>query len=100
MLAREGVVEHGGNQLFRTPLLVPSFSSKGFPDMRKIMSLMSEFITETTLVSAYDCHYGYCDPKRLTFPSVIFLDSGGYEARVEYDLSESYGKDYKPSIEY
>jgi hypothetical protein len=97
LLAREGVVQHKGSQLFRTPLLVPSFSSKGFPDMKKIVALMSEFITDAVLVSAYDRYYGHFTAKTLSFPSVIFLDSGGYEARVEHDLSESYGKDYKPS---
>jgi hypothetical protein len=96
LLAREGSVSNNGSVIFRTPLLVPSFSSKGFPDMKGIISMMTEFITEAVLVSAYDIHYKLLSAKRLTFPSVIFLDSGGYEARVEHDLSETYGKDYKP----
>jgi hypothetical protein len=96
LLAREGSVIHNGAVVFRTPLLVPSFSSKGFPEMKKIISVMTEFITEGVLVSAYDIHYKLLAPKKLTFPSVIFLDSGGYEARVEHDLSEAYGQDYKP----
>lgn len=97
MLARERIVFHNGTEIFRTPLLVPSFSSKGFPEMKKIIALMREFITGAVLVSAYDEHYGYLASQNLTFPSVIFLDSGGYEARVEHDLSESYGQDYKPN---
>lgn len=97
MLAREGTIRNGDTILCRTPLLVPSFSSKGFPELRKILDLMSEFITESALVSAYDEHYGHIKSKALTFPSVIFLDSGGYEARVEHDLSEAYGQDYRPS---
>lgn len=96
MLAREGTVTHNGAELFRTPLLIPSFSSKGFPEVKKIIALMREFITEAVLVSAYDVHYGHLTPQKLTFPRVIFLDSGGYEARVEHDLSESYGRAYKP----
>jgi hypothetical protein len=96
LLARERIVCHNGAELFRTPLLVPSFSSKGFPEMKKIIALMREFITGAVLVSAYDEHYGFLASQNLTFPSVIFLDSGGYEARVEHDLSESYGQDYKP----
>jgi hypothetical protein len=96
LLAREGSVLHLGAVVFRTPLLVPSFSSKGFPEMRKIVRVMSEFITDAVLVSAYDMRYKHIAPKKLTFPSVIFLDSGGYEARVEHDLSEAYGQDYKP----
>jgi hypothetical protein len=96
LLAREGSVLHNGAVIFRTPLLIPSFSSKGFREMKKIIRVMSEFITEAVLVSAYDIHYKLLAPQQLTFPSVIFLDSGGYEARVEHDLSEAYGQDYKP----
>lgn len=96
MLARERIMFHNGKEIFRTPLLIPSFSSKGFPEIKEILALMGEFITGAVLVSAYDEHHGYLTSKNLTFPSVIFLDSGGYEARVEHDLSESYGQDYKP----
>jgi hypothetical protein len=56
---------------------------------------MSSFIDGSTLVSAYDIHYKKIAP-RLTFPKFVFLDSGGYEARVEHDLSEAYGQDYDP----
>jgi hypothetical protein len=96
LLAREGSVRHNNVELFSTPLLIPSFSSKGFSEMKKIIKVMREFITEAVLVSAYDVHYKFIAPQQLTFPSVIFLDSGGYEARVEHDLSEAYGQDYKP----
>jgi hypothetical protein len=89
-------VVHNGAVILRTPLLIPSFSSKGFSEMKKIIRVMTEFITEAILISAYDVHYKLLIPKRLTFPSAIFLDSGGYEARVEHDLSEAYGQDYKP----
>lgn len=88
---------HNGAKLFQTPLLIPSFSSKGFPEVQGIIALMKEFITEAVLVSAYDEHYGHITSQKLTFPTVIFLDSGGYEARVEHDLSESYGQAYKPN---
>lgn len=96
LLARERRVVHNGVEIFQTPLLIPSFSSKGFPEVKKIIALMREFITETVLVSAYDVHYGHLASQKLTFPRVIFLDSGGYEARIEHDLSESYGQAYKP----
>lgn len=96
MLARKRNVAYNGLTLFETPLLVPSFSSKGFPEMRKIISLMAEFITEAALISAYDIHYKKVRARELTFPAVLFLDSGGYEARVEHDLSEAYGSEYKP----
>jgi hypothetical protein len=96
LLAREGSVSHNDVVVFQTPLLIPSFSSKGFPEMKQIIRMMAEFITGSCLVSAYDIHYKLLEPKQLTFPDVIFLDSGGYEARVEHDLSEAYGQDYKP----
>lgn len=96
MLAREQRVAWEGREVLRTPLLVPSFSSKGFPEVKKIITVMREFITEAVLVSAYDIHYKLLDPRRLTFPSCVFLDSGGYESRVEHDLSEAYGQEYKP----
>jgi hypothetical protein len=60
------------------------------------MKYASEFITEGVLVSAYDVHYGFISPRKITFPSIIFLDSGGCEARVEHDLSEVYSRPYKP----
>jgi len=56
---------------------------------------MGEFITDPILVSAYDIYYKVV-PRRITFSEVIFLDSGGYEARYEHDLSETYGKLHKP----
>src|SRR5579872_354807 len=96
MLAREGKVIYNNKLLSNTPLLVPSFSSKGFPDLKSTIKFMRSFIDGSTLVSAYDIHYDYVSAAQLTFPKIVFLDSGGYEARVEHDLSEAYGQAYKP----
>jgi hypothetical protein len=96
MLAREGQILQEGKIISKTPLLVPSFSSKGFSDLRSTIKYMSSFIDGSTLVSAYDIHYKKITPSQLTFPKFVFLDSGGYEARVEHDLSEAYGQDYDP----
>lgn len=81
-----------------TPLLLPSFSSKGFPELINIMKLMSGFITGSVLISAYDFHYSRpkLSSQKLSFAEVIFLDSGGYEARVEHDFSEAYGTTHNP----
>jgi hypothetical protein len=95
MFARRSKIILGAHMVAETPLLLPSFSSKGFPEVRQIMNLMSEFITSPILISAYDVHYGLI-PKNITFPQLLFLDSGGYEARIEHDLSETYGKLHKP----
>ena len=59
------------------------------------MKLMGEFITGPILVSAYDIYHKEITHK-ITFSELIFLDSGGYEARYDHDLSEAYGKLHKP----
>lgn len=80
-----------------TPLLVPSFSSKGLQfrnngtsEVRQILDISSEFITESFLISAYDIYYKYLpSAKDLPFrPDVIVLDSGGYEISKDRDLSD------------
>lgn len=96
MPARSQRLNLGGGLIVDTPLLVPSFSSKGFKALPQIVDTMSEFITDAVLVSSYDIHYKHVRPSELTFPVVVFLDSGGYEARVEHDLSEAYGRDHHP----
>jgi hypothetical protein len=95
MFARRSKIILGTQAVAETPLLLPSFSSKGFPEVRKIMNLMSEFITSPILISAYDVHYRLI-PQKITFSELLFLDSGGYEARIEHDLSEAYGNLHKP----
>lgn len=95
MFARRSKITLGAQTVAETPLLLPSFSSKGFPEVRQIMGLMAEFITSPILISSYDIHYRLI-PSKITFPQLLFLDSGGYEARIEHDLSETYGKLHKP----
>ena len=95
MFARRSKIVLGTQTIAETPLLLPSFSSKGFPQVRQIMNLMAEFITSPILISAYDVHYRLI-PDKITFSQLLFLDSGGYEARIEHDLSETYGKLHKP----
>src|SRR5206468_5163437 len=95
MFARRSKIHMGSQVVLETPLLLPSFSSKGFPQVAKIMKLMGEFITGPILVSAYDIYHKEITQK-ITFSELIFLDSGGYEARYEHDLSEAYGKLHRP----
>lgn len=54
MFARRSKIHMGSQVVAETPLMLPSFSSKGFPQIAKIMKLMGEFITGPILVSAYD----------------------------------------------
>jgi hypothetical protein len=95
MFARRSKIILGTHTVAETPLLLPSFSSKGFPQVRQIMNLMAEFITSPILISAYDVYYRLISQK-ITFSQLLFLDSGGYEARIEHDLSETYGKLHRP----
>ncbi len=86
-----------GDLDIRTPLLLPSFSSKGFPKVSKILRTMEEYIADELLVSAYDVYYGEIDPP-FDFSSLIFLDSGGYEASKENELSETFEGEHIPRI--
>ena len=79
-----------------TPLLVPSFSSKGFrtrsngkSEVQSILEASSEFLTLPYLVSAFDIHHGHLPlPTELPRQPLIFLDSGGYEVSDDRDLSD------------
>lgn len=85
-LARRRSVRLNGSEIARTPLLVPSFSSKGFPEIKKILEYASGLVEGAMLVSAYDTHYQIIEPP-FDFASLVFLDSGGYEAGKEAELS-------------
>lgn len=95
MLAKRRSLRLNGSEIQRTPLLVPSFSSKGFPDVSKIIKTMEEVIEGPILVSAYDLHHQKISPP-FDFPSLVFLDSGGYEASKTADLSDFGQRDHTP----
>jgi hypothetical protein len=95
MLARRRALRLNSKEIERTPLLVPSFSSKGFPDVRKIIEYSSEIIEGPMLVSAYDLHYKEIEPP-FDFASLLFLDSGGYEVSKDAELSDFGDKEYVP----
>ena len=95
---RSRTIVHPSGEKFETPLLVPSFSSKGFSMVKKQNSIVSEcyevmmvakgFIEESLLVSAYDLYHSFI-PKPNEFKSarINIIDSGGYETSQIYDLS-------------
>jgi len=87
VLTQRRAIKVNGAEVERTPLLIPSFSSQGFPDVSKIIGYCSELIDGPALISAYDLHYGNIHPP-FNFASLIFLDSGGYEASKESELSD------------
>src|SRR4051794_5704003 len=74
-----------------TPLLIPSFSSKGFlpKEIKTIFEISAEAITDALLVSAFDVHHGNIHkPEQFPVrPKLVVLDSGGYETSDEQDLS-------------
>ncbi len=80
---------------FETPLLIPSFSSKGFSfakdgvsEVADVFKLSTEFLTESLLISAYDLYYNHLPLNEdLLCTEVLMLDSGGYETSEIYDLS-------------
>ena len=57
MLAKRRVIQRNGQEIERTPLLVPSFSSKGFPEIKKTIAYCADLIAGPMLISAYDLHY-------------------------------------------
>src|SRR5438874_844670 len=100
-LARSTELDHPSGSIIRTPLLVPSFSSKGFgflkdgtSEITDAMRVSMEFITESILVSAYDVFKRYIPADITPTPEIVFLDSGGYETHDEHDLSAVYRQVY------
>lgn len=87
-----------GNEL-ETPILVPSYSSKGFGKkaskngrnisaVTEVMENCAQFLTEITLVSAYDLYYEYLiDINKFATTETVLIDSGGYETSPDFDLS-------------
>lgn len=109
-LARSSKLKHKLGNIIATPLLVPSFSSKGLgfipydpklgfkegepkhqiSEANQIMATASQVITDTALVSAFDIAQGFIPlPENLSINvDLMFVDSGGYETSNYYDLSE------------
>jgi hypothetical protein len=82
---RRSVVFPAGTE-FRTPLLLPSFSSR-IPKIDTIFHTVQEFIEGPILISAYDIKRNNIS-EPYDWASAIFLDSGGYEISKDTDLSD------------
>lgn len=63
-----------------TPLIVPSFSSRGFPEVKNIYLKTKEYISDVSLISAYDIHYDLQNVD-IYASDILFIDSGGYETQ-------------------
>jgi hypothetical protein len=103
-LARSTKLHHPSGFSLETPLLVPSFSSKGFgfkkktgeSEIHKIFSIASEFLERAMLVSAYDLAYEHLDPIENAITEITIVDSGGYEVSNIHDLSAAYCQSVQP----
>jgi hypothetical protein len=96
MLAKRRGFYSEGKEVIRTPLLLPSFSSKGFPNIKTILKATEEVIDGEILISAYDVHHRAIEGP-FDFAQAIFLDSGGYEASKDVELSDTRANDYQPA---
>jgi len=73
-----------------TPVVVPSFSSRGFPCIRDIYNDTKRYLGIASLVSAYDIYYSNVAQDEIYASDILFIDSGGYEAKPVPDLTEAY----------
>ena len=119
MLARRTTLTHPSAGEMELPLLVPAFSSKGFDfketrkgTNRRDYSMVAyeledfaRFPSRSVLISAYDLHFKHMRaPKMrakrtedyLRNAALVFLDSGGYELSVDFDLTECKSFIYRP----
>lgn len=98
MLYRTSIIQHTDSGVsMKTPLLIPSFSSKGFAkskkdgksEIGKIFVTAGEFVTKVFLISAYDIYYNHLPhPSDMSHtPDLIFVDSGGYEISTDRDYA-------------
>jgi hypothetical protein len=79
-----------------TPLLVPSFSSKGIQNIGKLHYYLKDSLADASLISAYDLHHSFIQHDNIFETDIVFVDSGGYERNQDHDLSEIYSVDYVP----
>lgn len=87
-----------GEEVIRTPLLVPSYSSRaGGEAVTEIVKVTREFVGGPILISAYDIKRNRLKQSDLSFATHIFLDSGGYEAGADADLSEVVNRTEPPN---
>jgi hypothetical protein len=86
MLAARRAITAAGT-LIRTPIVVPSFSSKGFPKVQEILGVCQEVLTDSLMVSAYDISKGLVTLPDITVDALL-VDSGGYESSKDVELSD------------
>lgn len=66
-----------------TPLIAPSFSSRGFPQINEIWETFRHKLHGACLVSAFDMAAGRVSADAVELVNVVILDSGLYESSKE-----------------
>lgn len=85
-LAERRELKFPNGESLRTPLIVPSFSSR-VADIHKIFRASEEFLDGPFLISAFDLANDHLKAP-FDFAGAVFLDSGGYEVGSDSDLSD------------
>ena len=75
-----------------TPLLVPSFSSSGFPDLMGLHEYMKHRLYGVCLISAWDLAHELLSMDAVTETNVVVLDSGGYESARALSVGNMNGR--------
>src|SRR4051812_22474675 len=108
-LARSSTLTLPSGSALQTPLLIPSFSSRGAPwikegdayksDIGRALSVAQEWIADVLLVSAYDLAHShlpfaaqleaYPPGEPFAVPALVMIDSGTYEANTALDLPDA-----------
>ena len=87
MLARRLGLKLDGMEVGTTPMLIPSVSSRVNIDLGRITQIIDGFFSGPFLISSYDVFYSNNFPE-ITFPDLVFLDSGGYECYKDCEISD------------
>jgi len=69
-------------------MLIPSISSRANIPMTKILETIPDYVTSSLLISTYDLFYLRKEFPDISFPELVFLDSGGYESRKEKEIAD------------
>src|SRR5262249_50509326 len=75
--------------------LCPRFQVKVFQMSQRSLNTVQKIIEGPMLISAYDLHYREI-ARSFDFANLLFLDSGGYEASKDADLSDFGERDHVP----
>jgi hypothetical protein len=70
-----------------TPLLVPSYSSRGFTPLVEVYRSFSHYTLRSCLISGFDLYHHALPSEALSTADFVVLDSGGYEAYASSELS-------------